>query len=149
MAVYKRGNINKNNFNTFKYDFLLDYFRSIYLSNYFSYTEDEMPISIEMLNLIKETCWSGSTMINDVVSRFDNWSEDDILYASDMIKNISDSNLVNMKDKKIIISNYFNVCIALNLIFLDCTLMNAILIIMRIFGNVNLTTKQYLINVIY
>jgi hypothetical protein len=133
MAVYKRGNINKNNFNneiisalkkhidvtnieafkshpflyhrdrniTFKYDFLLDYFRSIYLSNYFSYTEDEMPISIEMLNLIKETCWSGSTMINDVVSRFDNWSEDDILYASDMIKNISDSNLVNMKDKKI------------------------------------------------
>ena len=62
-----------------------------------------MPISIEMLNLIKETCWSGSTMINDVVSRFDNWSEDDILYASDMIKNISDSNLVNMKDKKIIL----------------------------------------------
>ena len=54
-------------------------------------------------------------MINDVVSRFDNWSEDDILYASDMIKNISDSNLVNMKDKKIIISNYFNVCIALNI----------------------------------
>ena len=100
---------------TFKYDFLLDYFRSIYLSNYFLYSGNIKHIDIETFNLLKESCWFGSTMITDIISRFENWSDDDILYASDVIKEIAEINSVSMKDKKIVISNYFNVCLSLNI----------------------------------
>lgn len=103
---------------TFRYDFFIDYFRSIFLSKFFKYTTDVESVESNtiFLNLIKDYCWHGSTMISDIVSRIDSWDEDDELYASDLIDRISKIESIELQDKRKIISNYFIVCLEINFV---------------------------------
>lgn len=101
---------------TFRYDFFTDYFRSIFLSNFFKFTNDVESIESNPIfyNLIRDYCWHGSTMISDIVGRIDLWDEDDVLYASDLIDRISQTESIELPERRKIISNYFIVCLELN-----------------------------------
>jgi len=130
----------------FKYDFLLDYFRGIYLSNYFVFSPKDASINIETFNLIKESCWWSSTMIMDIVNRFDNWSEYDILYASEIIKKILLNDFASLKDIKIVVSNYFNVCLALNQKMNNNDILSNTQLLLGLFESNKKVTKLSIIN---
>lgn len=97
---------------TFKYDFLADLFKSIYISSYFDYESDHDEISIYFTDIISENCWYGSTLNADMVKRMEHWDDDDILLISDLISQVRKKYSSN--DFNRIIANIFNISLELN-----------------------------------
>lgn len=98
----------------FKYDFLADLFKSIYIARYFNYESKVTTISLEFVDLLIENCWFGSAINNDIVNRVSHWTENDILFASDVIMQISDNSGLKPEKKKKAIANIFNLCLSIN-----------------------------------
>lgn len=97
---------------TFKYDFLSDLFKSIYLKSFFDYDSGENQISLFYTDIISESCWFGSILNMDIVKRIDHWNENDILLVSDLISQVK--LIHSSKDSKKIIANIFNICLVIN-----------------------------------
>jgi len=133
---------------TFRYDFFTDYFRSIFLSNFFKFTNDVESIESNSIffNLIRDYCWHGSTMISDIVGRIDSWDEDDILYASDLIDRISKTESIELPERRKIISNYFIVCLELNFATKSNSTLENTKLLNMLFGNNTTINNLSIIN---
>ncbi|MGP1993191.1 caspase family protein [Zobellia laminariae] len=97
---------------TFKYDFLSDLFKSIYLSSFFNYESETNEISLFFTDIVSESCWFGSVLNSDVVKRIEQWEENDKLLVSDLISQVK-TNHSDIDSKKII-ANIFNLCLTIN-----------------------------------
>ncbi|WP_077285910.1 caspase family protein [Cognaticolwellia aestuarii] len=96
----------------FKYDFLSDLFKSIYLSSYFNFDNDQNAVSDHFTDIISESCWFGSALNTDTTNRIKHWDTDDVLLVSDVISQIK-LNYKNAESNKIV-GNIFNLCLAIN-----------------------------------
>ncbi|HLP12308.1 MAG TPA: caspase family protein [Flavobacteriales bacterium] len=127
--------LKETEFNTmFKYDFLGDLFKSIYIISYLDYTSGKVGITTEFVDLISENCWFGSSLNMDVVNRVTRWDENDILLVSDIIDQVVSSPIKPEKKKKII-GNLFNLCLAINHRYFSNDLNNNTKLLTQLFGN--------------
>jgi len=72
---------------SFKYDFLNDIFKGIYLKSLMNINNDE-PVSFHLIKLISDNCWLNSGLIQEVVNRIKSWTDDEILKIVYMIESI-------------------------------------------------------------
>jgi hypothetical protein len=97
---------------TFKYDFLADLFKSVYISQYFNTITVLPNISQYFTDIVGESCWFGSALNFDITSRIKQWDIEGILIVSDLItqaKELHHGNLVNK-----IIANIFSLALDIN-----------------------------------
>ncbi|MDI1234098.1 MAG: caspase family protein [bacterium] len=99
---------------TFRYDFLGDLFRSIYVCSYFDFSSEINIISNFFMEIISENCWFGSSLNIEIVHRLEHWSDDDILLVSDFIEQINKTNDFQLQKKRKVIANIFNLSLAIN-----------------------------------
>lgn len=99
---------------TFKYDFLSDLFKSIYVSSFFNYNNKNLSVTNFLIDLIIENCWYGSSLNNDIVQRIEQFSEDDILLVSDIISQIRSDSKLKLDIVKKATGNIFNLCLNIN-----------------------------------
>lgn len=98
---------------TFRYDFLADLFKSLYMSSFFNFTSGEVKISKPFIEIIIESCWYGSPLNQEIVNRIEHWNEDDILLVSDLIDQIRTSGLLKQDLLNRAIANFFNLCLTI------------------------------------
>ncbi|EPR3586528.1 caspase family protein [Vibrio alginolyticus] len=96
----------------FKYDFLSDLFKSIYISNFFIYDNDCEEITDEFLEIVNDSCWYGSPISSDIPKRITSWNDDNLLLVSEFISQIRKKSN-ELKSRKTI-SNIFNLCLTIN-----------------------------------
>lgn len=73
----------------FRYDFLCDYFKGIYITRFFRYGSECADINSRFIEIVSDQAWYyNAPMCEDVASRFLDWSDDDHLKWSDMIKQL-------------------------------------------------------------
>lgn len=99
---------------SFKYDFLADLFRSIYISSFFDFNQNVSTVTTEFLDVITENCWFGSDLNKEIVNRIPHWNEDDKLLLSDIIKQIRVDKTLKTEKRNKAIANLFNLCLLLN-----------------------------------
>lgn len=97
---------------SFKYDFLADLFRSIYISSFFDFDSSNDAIEETFLDVIAENCWFGSALNLDIVNRVSHWNDNDVLFVSDIIDQINKLDMKPDKQKKLI-SNIFSLCLSI------------------------------------
>ncbi|HFN0593965.1 TPA: NACHT domain-containing NTPase, partial [Vibrio parahaemolyticus] len=96
----------------FKYDFLSDLFKAIYVSSFFIYDNDFETITDEFLEIVNDSCWYGSPISSDIPKRIVSWDDGNLLLVSDFISQIK-SKLNVLKSRKSI-ANIFNLCLQIN-----------------------------------
>nr|WP_314895976.1 caspase family protein [uncultured Flavobacterium sp.] len=104
---------NADTLSSFKYDFLADLFRSIYISSFFDYESENSKIADVFLDVISENCWLGSALNQDIVNRVLHWNDNDILLVSDIIDQIYKNEDLKVEKQKKLISNIFNLCLSI------------------------------------
>ncbi|TOG30633.1 hypothetical protein, partial [Vibrio parahaemolyticus] len=66
----------------FKYDFLSDLFKAIYVSSFFIYDNDFETITDEFLEIVNDSCWYGSPISSDIPKRIVSWDDGNLLLVS-------------------------------------------------------------------
>lgn len=97
----------------FRYDFLVDQFKSIFISKFITYNDVEVKITKKFIEIITESCWFGSAFNNDLAFRLEKWTEDELLLINEILSQINsevDENLIKRKS----IANIFNLCLNIN-----------------------------------
>lgn len=102
------------NTTTFRYDFFSEIFKGIYLVRFFDMNQGEKDITLSFLSIISESCWYGSSLNSEIVSRIDEWSEDDFLMVSDIIEKIANKEEIKIERKREVIANIFNIALLIN-----------------------------------
>jgi hypothetical protein len=98
---------------SFKYDFLADLFRSIYVSSYFDYSSAISEVENAFLEVIDENCWFGSALNQDIVNRTSHWNENDVLLVSDIMNQINKNENIKIDRKRKMTANIFNLCLSI------------------------------------
>jgi hypothetical protein len=98
---------------SFKYDFLADLFRSIYISSFFDYSSNNSEIEDTFLEVINENCWFGSALNQDIVNRVSHWNDNDVLLVSDIIDQINKNDELKIDKQRKLTSNIFNLCLSI------------------------------------
>ncbi|EKT4499934.1 caspase family protein [Flavobacterium psychrophilum] len=98
---------------SFKYDFLADLFRSIYVSSYFDYSSSISEVENAFLEVIDENCWFGSALNQDIVNRTSHWNENDVLLVSDILNQINKNENIKINRKRKMTANIFNLCLSI------------------------------------
>lgn len=98
----------------FKYDFLSDLFKSIYINTFFNFESSNFKITKYFMDIINENCWFGSALNNDIVNRVQHWNDDDVLLISDIINQLENSDNEKGSVKKKTIANILNLCLSIN-----------------------------------
>lgn len=98
----------------FKYDFLSDLFKGIYLSNFFDVDSGRSEITPQLVALIEENCWFNSAMNADIANRMLHWTEYDMLQVADLIQQIDRSGSFPDEKKRLFIGNLFALCLHIN-----------------------------------
>jgi hypothetical protein len=106
--------INIESVTTFRYDFFIELFKSIYIANFFNYESSSNEPSNHFIDIICENCWFGSGINSEIVNRVNHWTEDDVLNVSDIINQISQNQAIEFKKKKLVIANLFNIALLIN-----------------------------------
>lgn len=101
-------------YSTFKYDFLTDLFKGIYISTILDFNNAKSSLPYNFVSLIEENCWYGSAINTDIVSRVQNWTDYDILSISDVIRKISENQEIKNDKKQTSIANLFSLCLSIN-----------------------------------
>lgn len=96
---------------SFRYDFLANHFKSIYVSEHMKLENEYDSISIELINILAESCWFGSAMITDIKNRFQSWGENEILKCSELVQLIYQYENIPGIVKRKAVSGLFNICI--------------------------------------
>lgn len=110
-----------DSFITFRYDFLGDLFRSIYISLYFDHVTGVADINSFFLDVVSENCWMGSQINQDIVSRVVRWDENDVLNIYSLIEqihSIQELSTLPLHKRRKVIANIFNLAISVNHRFL-------------------------------
>jgi hypothetical protein len=97
---------------TFKYDFLADLFKSVYISQYFILTQGTPKPSQYFADIVGENCWFGSALNTDITSRIKQWDIDEVLITSDLITQVKEAHQGNVVNK--IIANIFSLALNIN-----------------------------------
>lgn len=105
--------INIESVTTFRYDFFIELFKSIYIAKFFNYESDSNDLTKHFIDIICENCWYGSGINSEIVNRINHWTEDDVLFVSDIINQISQDQ-IEFKKKKLVIANLFNIALLIN-----------------------------------
>ncbi|MEI9918542.1 MAG: caspase family protein [Bacteroidota bacterium] len=117
---------------SFKYDFLTDLFKSIYLALKFDFQNDQVNLDLTLLELIKDNCWFGSPIIYDTVNRIKKWDEFELIVVGDLISRIWAFKDLTLEKRRKIVAHLFNLCLSIshkfssNSIIANTTLMKAI-----------------------
>jgi hypothetical protein len=98
---------------SFKYDFLADLFRSIYISSYFDYSSNTSAIEVNFLEVVNENCWFGSALNQDIVNRISHWNDNDVLLVSDIITQINKKEELKINKQRKLTANIFNLCLSI------------------------------------
>ena len=85
----------------FKYDFLIDIFKGIYLKSLFDINNNEQ-ISEETAHLIANNCWLNSNLTREVVSRIKSLADDEIIKIVEIIGSIQNLRIKDMVKYKAI-----------------------------------------------
>lgn len=94
----------------FKYDFLVDFFKSIYIATFINYNSEAHKITDEFLMLL-ENCWFGSSISKDVANRIETWADGEFMKVSEFLGQIDNGDYPN---KQILYSGIFNLIMAIN-----------------------------------
>lgn len=102
----------KSNVISFKYDFLSDLFKSIYISRFFNFDNCYDVVDAEFIDIVYESCSYGSPISIDVSKRIYSWDEENFLLVSDFITQVRG----NWKSSKMnkVLANIFNLCLTIN-----------------------------------
>ncbi|OJX37091.1 MAG: hypothetical protein BGO87_15110 [Flavobacteriia bacterium 40-80] len=106
----------------FRYDFLTDLFKSIYISRHITYNNNntfETKIDRKFIDIIIESCWYGSAFNNDVLSRVQQWTDNEFLLIYDIKNQVQNSNDVEVMIKRKFLANLFNLSLTINHSFKD------------------------------
>lgn len=98
---------------TFRYDFLADLFKGLYMSAFFSY-KDEISVPKIFVEILNESCWFGSPINHEIVNRIEHWNDDDLLLISDVILQIREYDELKKEHRNRAIANLFNLCLTIN-----------------------------------
>ena len=98
----------------FRYDFLADLFKGIYMSSFLKYGEEKIELSKNFIEILNESCWFGSALNMEIVNRLGSLSDDDLLLISDLISQINSLTDFNQEIKRKSIANLFNLCLTIN-----------------------------------
>lgn len=70
----------------FRYDFLGDYFKGLYITDYFKYNSKHDKVDDEFISIVSGKAWSyKEAMCDDVASRFVEWDDDNLLKWSSLV----------------------------------------------------------------
>jgi tRNA A37 threonylcarbamoyladenosine biosynthesis protein TsaE len=94
----------------FSYDFLTDFFKSVYIAYHLDINNKTEELTSEFLDLLKQ-CWYGSTLNMDVCKRIFSWGEDEIFKIQYIIDLIDQSSLSYKQDYY---SGIFNLALEIN-----------------------------------
>jgi hypothetical protein len=133
----------------FKYDFLTDFFKSIYVSIFFTEKGISEEITDYLREILIENCRSGAGMFGDIVARIFSWNEMDILQVSDIIEKIHKSNIEDDSKRKAI-ATVFNISIQINRKFYANNIENNTQLLKSLFlkNSSNVIEKLCIINLV-
>lgn len=106
----------------FRYDFLTDLFKSIYISKFFTFERNidfNLITDSKFIEIIVESCWYGSAFNNDILNRLKNWSDDEFLLVYNIKNEAQKSENIDISIKRKFIANLFNLCLTINHSFKD------------------------------
>lgn len=99
----------------FRFDFFVDYFLSVFVSQFLVLDVEHEEVTEDFLKILSENCWFGSSMIVDIKNRIMSWTENELLKCSDLINQIKlDGNITDIK-KRNCLAGLFNICLAVNI----------------------------------
>lgn len=98
----------------FRYDFLGDLFRSIYVCKFFDYNSGMNVLTNFFMEIVMESCWFGSALNIEILTRIEHWTDDDILLVSDLIEQINRNESISIDKARKVIANIFNLAISIN-----------------------------------
>lgn len=106
----------------FRYDFLTDLFKSIYISRHITYVNNstfETRIDRKFIDIIIESCWYGSAFNNDILSRIHQWTDDEFLLIYELKNQVQNSEDFEVMLKRKFVANLFNLSLTINHSFKD------------------------------
>jgi hypothetical protein len=98
---------------SFRYDFLCDLFRGMYLVPFLAFESNKTVPDSTFLSILREYCWHGSPISIEAASRVKQWTDYDILAVAELVENISNGE-GNETDKSLAIGNLFSLCLTVN-----------------------------------
>ncbi|WP_028888982.1 caspase family protein [Tenacibaculum ovolyticum] len=137
---------NVGNTTNFKYDFFAELFKSIFIANYFKFESNTEKVNTNFLNIISENCWYGSGLNVEIVNRINSWSDDDILFVSDIIDQVSKNDVIETQVKRGVIANIFNISLSIQHKFGQNNIETNTYLMMSIFEKSNSILNLCLIN---
>jgi hypothetical protein len=102
---------------TFRYDFLTDLFKSIFISKYFSIEESvnfNVTSDAKFIEVIIESCWYGSAFNNDIINRIPDWTEDGFLQLYTIKNEVYQTDKLDLNIKRKFTANLLNLCLTIN-----------------------------------
>ncbi|MDW8852110.1 caspase family protein [Flavobacterium sp. MMLR14_040] len=100
----------------FRYDFLTDLFKSIYVTKYLTLktiTFDSQK-DFKFIEIVNESCWYGSAFNNDILNRISQWTDDEFLQIFEIKTHTQTSVELDIIIKRKFIANLFNLCLTIN-----------------------------------
>ena len=94
----------------FRYDFFVDFFKSIYLSNFLDYNIGKEIITNDFIELLRN-CWFGSSLTKEVSKRVNKWTEEELVKIEDIVDQLENKDI---KNKKEVLSGIFNIVFYIN-----------------------------------
>lgn len=121
----------------FRYDFLTDLFKSIYVTKYLTsnnITFDSQK-DFKFIEIVNESCWYGSAFNNDILNRISQWSDDEFLQIFEIKTQTQTSVNLDILVKRKFIANLFNLCLTINHQFKSNNVDNNTYILSSLFEN--------------
>ncbi|WP_294346228.1 caspase family protein [Sphingobacterium sp.] len=97
----------------FRYDFLVDQFKSIYVSKFITYNDKEIEITQQFIEIVKDSCWYGSAFNNDLAYRLEKWTDDELLLINEILSQIR-AKVQESPIKRKAVANIFNLCLTIH-----------------------------------
>lgn len=121
----------------FRYDFLTDLFKSIYVTQYL--TSKDLTFNpqkdFKFIEVVNESCWYGSAFNNDILNRISRWSDDEFLQIFEIKTQTQTSVELDLIIKRKFIANLFNLCLTINHHFKNNDIENNTYILTSLFEN--------------
>ncbi len=122
----------------FRYDFLTDIFKSIYVTGYLTSEIKTFDVhkDYKLIEIINESCWYGSAFNNDILNRIPQWSDDEFLQIFEIKTQTQSSEKIDITIKRKFIANLFNLCLTINHHFKGNNIENNTYILISLFENI-------------
>lgn len=101
---------------SFRYDFLTDLFKSIYIARFLTLEEKDFDVNKDskFIETVIESCWYGSAFNNDILNRIIKWEEDEFLQVYSIKNDVQNTVSIDDASRKKFVSNIFNLCLTIN-----------------------------------